>query len=240
MPALYDTLVPWYRLFTPPEDYADEAGSYRDALRAALGPGRATLLELGAGAGHNAFHLKRDFSCTLTDLSPAMLGLSRELNPDCEHLTGDLRTLRLGRTFDAVFLHDAVMYLLDEADLRAAFETAYVHLRPGGAAVFAPDAFTGTFRERIEFHEQSAGSRALTCVEWAWDPDPSDTTFRTEFQFLLRDGRDVTSVHDPHVEGLFPEEAWAKWLREAGFHVERFERPLDEPGTFDLGFVCRK
>ncbi len=33
---------------------------------------------------------------------------SRELNPDCEHVLGDMRTLRLGRTFDAVFVHDAV------------------------------------------------------------------------------------------------------------------------------------
>ena len=42
-----------------------------------------------------------------------MLELSRTLNPDCEHLEGDMRTLRLGRTFDAVLIHDAVMYMTD-------------------------------------------------------------------------------------------------------------------------------
>ena len=50
------------------------------------------------------------FTCTLSDLSPQMLSLSRTLNPGCEHVLGDMRTLRLGRTFDAVFVHDAVMY----------------------------------------------------------------------------------------------------------------------------------
>jgi len=51
-----------------------------------------TVLELGSGAGHNALHLKPHARCTLTDVSEEMLGLSRELNPECEHLLGDMRT----------------------------------------------------------------------------------------------------------------------------------------------------
>ena len=68
-----------------------------------------TLLELGSGGGNNASHLKARFNCTLTDISPDMLALSRTLNPECEHLEGDMRTLRLGRTFDVVFIHDAIV-----------------------------------------------------------------------------------------------------------------------------------
>lgn len=37
--------------------------------------------------------------------------------------------------FDAVFVHDAVMYMTTQRDLRAAIETAFVHCRPGGAAL---------------------------------------------------------------------------------------------------------
>ena len=48
-----------------------------------------------------------------------MLALSATLNPECEHLEGDMRTLRLGRTFDVVFIHDAISYLTTEDDLRA-------------------------------------------------------------------------------------------------------------------------
>ena len=70
-----------------------------------------TLLELGSGGGNNASHLKHRFECTLTDLSPEMLALSRTLNPECEHIEGDMRTLRLERTFDAVFVHDAIAYI---------------------------------------------------------------------------------------------------------------------------------
>ena len=104
---LYSDLVPWYRLLDPTPDHADEAESYRTALERATSRPPETLLDLGAGAGNNAFHLKRRFRCTLADRSQPMLGLSRPLNPDCEHVLGDMRTLRLGRTFDTVLVHDA-------------------------------------------------------------------------------------------------------------------------------------
>ncbi|MFN7135395.1 MAG: class I SAM-dependent methyltransferase, partial [Myxococcales bacterium] len=144
-PLLYDALTPWYRLLDPPEEHREEADAFAEAfLRAVHGPCR-TLLELGAGAGHNALHLKRRFACTLTDPSEAMLKLSRELNPDCEHMPGDMRTLRLDRLFDAVLVHDAVMYMRSEDELRQAAATAFAHTRPGGAALFAPDCYRETF-----------------------------------------------------------------------------------------------
>ncbi|MEA2702730.1 MAG: hypothetical protein QOD63_675, partial [Actinomycetota bacterium] len=68
------------------------------------------MLELGSGGGHNAVHLVADFAMTLVDLSDQMLDVSRRLNPGCEHVVGDMRTVRLGRSFDAVFVHDAVDY----------------------------------------------------------------------------------------------------------------------------------
>src|SRR3954465_3737423 len=125
-PLLYGELTPWYRLLDPVADHADEAAAYGRAPEAAAyvrgregagAPGGGTLLELGAGAGGNASFVKRTFRCTLTDLSPPMLALSRALNPDCEHLPGDMRTLRLQRQFDAVLVHDAVAYMTTRADL---------------------------------------------------------------------------------------------------------------------------
>ena len=105
-PALYAELTPWYHLVDPPEDHADEAACFLEAFTAAIDGPAATLLELGAGAGHNASHLKAHLRCTLTDLSEPMLALSRARNPECAHVAGDMRTLRLGTTFDAVLAHD--------------------------------------------------------------------------------------------------------------------------------------
>ncbi|MCL4818711.1 MAG: class I SAM-dependent methyltransferase [Vicinamibacteria bacterium] len=237
---LYDDLTPWYRLVDPPGDHAEEAATYESGLvRAASGDARS-LLELGAGAGHNAVHLKRRFRCTLSDLSPAMLALSRELNPECEHVAGDMRTLRLGRTFDAVLVHDAIVYMTSETDLRAAIETAFVHTRPGGAALFAPDFVRERFRAGTALIEGEAGDRALRCIEWCWDPDPADCTYRAEYAFLLREGNEVRSIHDRHLEGLFPRATWIALLEATGYRVELIARPIDEEGGTDEVFLCRR
>jgi trans-aconitate methyltransferase len=106
MRKLYDELAGWFHLVTAPADYREEAAEIVRVVEAEV-PDARTLLELGSGGGNNASHLKARFECTLTDLSEPMLALSRGLNPECEHLQGDMRTLRLGRTFDAVLVHDA-------------------------------------------------------------------------------------------------------------------------------------
>ena len=146
---LYGDLAPWFHLLTSPADYDVEAARYERIMLEAV-PDARTLLELGSGGGNNASHLKAHFTCTLSDLSPQMLTLSRALNPECEHVLGDMRTLRLGRTFDLVFVHDAVMYLATEDDLRSCMETAFAHTRPGGAAVFVPDCTRETFAAGTE------------------------------------------------------------------------------------------
>lgn len=236
---LYRDLVPWYRLVDPPADHEDEATCYLEALERAASPPAETLLELGAGAGHNAFFLKRRFRCTLTDLSDDMLALSRELNSECEHISGDMRTLRLGRTFDVVMVHDAVMYMTTQDDLRAAATTAFVHTRPGGAAIFAPDCVRETFREHTELLSADDGARALRGLEWSWDPDATDDTCTVEYVFLMRDDDGVKSAHDRHVEGLFARATWLRILEGVGYRVEMIERPLDDHAVDEI-FLCRR
>ena len=238
-PLLYGELTPWYRLLDPVADHADEAAAYVAALEGAGAPRGGTLLELGAGAGGNASFVKRNFRCTLTDLSPGMLALSQALNSDCEHLPGDMRTLRLPRQFDAVLVHDAVAYMTTRADLAAVAATAFAHTRPGGAALFAPDYVRESFRERSELYTGDDGPRSLRCIEWIWDPEPADETYAAEYAFLLRDGVDIKAVHDRHVEGLFPRATWVEILSGAGYRVDLVDRPFDDTTT-DQIFICRR
>ena len=94
----------------------------------------------------NLSHLTADFQATAVDVSPRMLEISRTLNPDVEHHLSDMRTVRLGRTFDAVLIHDAVSYMLTEDDLRATFATAREHRRVGGLLLTTPDLVRDTFQ----------------------------------------------------------------------------------------------
>jgi trans-aconitate methyltransferase len=158
---------------------------------------------------------------TLVDLSEDMLAVSRRLNPECDHLPGDMRSVRLGREFDAVFIHDAIDYMLDEADLRLAFETAFVHCRPGGVAVIVPDSTTETFAAMTDHGGiDGADGRGARYLVWAWDPNPDDTSALTEYAFLLREADgSMDVVHETHRCGLFPHELWLRLLTETGFRT---------------------
>jgi hypothetical protein len=241
-PRLYRELASWWPLLSAPAEYAEEAAFYERTLVAACERPPQTLLELGSGGGNNASHLKVRFEMTLVDRSAGMLDVSRTLNPECEHVEGDMRTVRLGRLFDAVFVHDAVVYMISEADLRMAIETAFVHCRPGGAALFAPDHVKESYRPSTSHGGHDGESRSLRYLEWTWDPDPTDTTCIVDFAYLLRESDGSVRVErDRHIEGLFSREDWLRLLSEAGFRPSMvpFEHSELEPGECEL-FVGRR
>lgn len=219
-PHIYRDLAPWYPLLTPVGDYAEAAAFYLAQIRAHTRRPLQTMLELGCGAGHNAAWLKRDLRCTLTDLSPQMLALSRRLNPECQHLEGDMRTLRLGRLFDCVFIHDAINHMTTREDLAAALATAYAHTAPGGVALFQPDFVRENFAPCTDTGGSDDGPRGLRYLEWCWDPDPADDTYTTHLAILIReaDGA-VTAHHDTFQAGLFPRQLWLDLISAAGFEA---------------------
>ena len=235
LPRLYTDLADWWPVLSDPEDYAEEAAFYRQTMLAAAARPVKTMLELGCGGGSNAYHLKHHFQLTLADLSPGMLAVSQALNPTCEHLLGDMRTLRLERQFDAVFIHDAIVYMRTETDLRAALATAYVHCRPGGIALFAPDHTAESFRPDSSHGGHDRPDRALRYLQWSWDDDPTDTEYRSVMVYLLREahGR-LQTITDEHRCGLFARDSWLRLLNDVGFapsfvpfaHSELTEGPL--------------
>jgi SAM-dependent methyltransferase len=242
MPKMYEELASWWPLLSSPAEYEEEAAFYARVLEDACERPIRTMLELGSGGGHNASHLKRRFEMTLVEPSAGMRAVSRTLNPECAHIDGDMRSVRLTREFDAVFVHDAVCYMTTELDLRMAIETAFVHCRPGGRALFAPDFVRENFRPSTDHGGSDGESRGLRYLEWTWDPDPSDSTYVVDYAYLLRapDGT-VQVEHDRHVEGLFTREEWIRFLSAAGFEARSvpFEHSDLEPGSHEV-FVAAK
>lgn len=236
---LYQELANWWQLFSPVEEYADEAASFIEILRENCQSSCRTVLELGSGAGSNAFYLKKEFELTLVDLSPEMLAVSRQINPECKHLVGDLRSVRLDRRFDAVFIHDAICYMTTEDDLRRAIATAFIHCKPGGAAVIAPDYVRETFKPSTEHGGRDGAAdenRSLRWLMWTLDANFDATTYAVHFAFLLKEGGAVSVEHDQHTEGLFARETWRRLFVEVGFEppkiiVDLYDREV---------FVARK
>lgn len=214
----YADLAQWWPLFSPVEDYAEEAAVYCKVLLAHSRATPTTLLELGSGGGHNAFHLKGTFDMTLVDLSADMVRQSQNLNPELSHHVGDMRSVRLGRIFDAVFVHDAVSYMTTRDDLERACATAFAHCRPGGVALFAPDETRETFEPETSCGGSDEGARGFRYLEWCWDPDETDETIATEYAFVIREADGTTRVeHERHVHGLFPRQVWLDTLTRVGF-----------------------
>ena len=219
MNKFYDDLARWWYLISAPEDYADEARFFLEHFQTVTALSDTHLLELGSGGGNNAFHMKHAFDkVTLSDLSPGMLALSQTLNPDCEHIVGDMRHLRLERQFDAVLIHDAIDYMTTSDDLKQALTTAYLHCGPGGIALFVPDHTQETFEPSTEHGGHDADGRSARYLEWTYRPHPESNYYLTDYVFILREEGHSTRVeHELHKLGLFRRDEWLRLMREIGF-----------------------
>ena len=191
-----------------------------------------TLLDMGCGGGKNALNLKRDFDVTGVDLSPAMLEQARNLNPECAFVEGDMRSCRLGRTFDAVLMDDAISHM---NSLTEAFRTAHAHLKPGGVLIATPDVTTETFVQNRTTTTPATGDGVeVVFVENVYDPDPTDERYETTIIYLIRQDGQLRIETDRWTMGIFSLETWRRTLRETGFalHEERYGLRDDEYTVF--------
>lgn len=228
---LYTTLAAWWPLLSPAEQCAEEAMFYQRLFAQALGRPPQSLLELGSGCGPLAPHFPKDMDLTLVDMAEEMLAESRKTNPTRSHVCADMRTLHLNRTFDAVLLHDAVMYLTTPSDLQRTFAVMYRHCAPGGAVLVIPDTVAETFEEFATSGGWADESgRAMQMMEWHWDPDPSDDTISVAFSLMLRDHSGEMRVeHEQHTMGVFSRDVLWAALRSAGFVPVAIDGVLDGP-----------
>lgn len=101
-----------------------------------------TILDLGCGTGNHLIPLaQRGYEMTGVDSSKAMLTRAhhkaREQSLSVDLHEADLRTVNLGRTFDAVLMMFAVLgYQTGNSDVLGALQAARQHLEPGGLFVF--------------------------------------------------------------------------------------------------------
>lgn len=229
-PLLYHELSSWWHLLSDPADYAEEAAFFHGLIQRHR-PGKArTMLELGSGGGNNASHLKRHYELTLVDVAPGMIEASERINPECEHVVGDMRSVRLERTFDVVFVHDAIMYMLTEEDLGKVIATVRAHCLPGSVVLFGPNCTSETFEPSTKHGGHDAEERSLRYLEWNYRPSPGSNSIHTHFAYLLREGKEVRCLHDLHEVAAFPRGTWLRLLQDHGFQansvIDSYKREL--------------
>jgi hypothetical protein len=162
--------------------------------------------------------LRDHVELTLVEPEDAMLQVSRRLNPGVAHHKGDMRSVRLGHSFDAVIIHDAINYITRDDDLVATLATARAHLAPGGVVMVAPDDTCETFAPTSGTGGQDAPEGNIGLRYLSWSHAAQGTSYVIDFALMLRatDGA-VELVHDRHIFGLFSCGAWRDAFIRAGF-----------------------
>jgi ubiquinone/menaquinone biosynthesis C-methylase UbiE len=224
----YNELAWTEDLLADPSDYEDEVAGYVDLIKRNSLHTPSTLLHLGCGAGGHDTFFKRHFAVTGVDISRGMLDKARVQHPDVEYIEGDMRTVRLGREFDAVAIPDSIDYMGSLPELRMAIETAIAHLKPGGVLlvvgktreIFSDNNFAYT-GEQEDLH--------VTLLENNYINRYRPDTYEATLVYLIRWRGDLTIHTERHVLGLFSQEAWEKVFAEAGLTMQL----TDLEGTYD-------
>ncbi len=143
--SVFSKYAHYYDLLYRDKDYAAE-GAYIHRLILKFAPETRSILELGCGTGiHAGILAAHGYQVHGVDQSAEMLGaaskraaqLSRDLASRLSFSPGDIRTVRVGRKFDAVIsLFHVMSYQTTQDDLMASFATAKSHLTPGGIFIF--------------------------------------------------------------------------------------------------------
>ena len=122
------------------KDYAAECKLIEDLFARYAHSKVRDVLDLGCGTGNHAVPLARSgYTVVGVDRSAEMLRHARAkgAGTHASFIEGDIRTLDLGRQFDAVLTMFAVLgYQTANADVIAALQTARRHLKPGGLFVY--------------------------------------------------------------------------------------------------------
>lgn len=225
---VYNELAWAGELLADPADYEAEVAGYVEQIKQNSLHPPVTLLHLGCGAGGHDAIFKRHFAVTGVDISRGMLDQARLRHPDLEYIEGDMRTVRLGRQFDAVVIPDSIDYMASLAELRLAIGTAAAHLKPGGVLlvvaktreIFSDNNFAYTGGQE-DLHVTLLENNYLN----RYRPD----TYEATLVYLIRQRGELTIHTECHLLGLFAQEAWEQVFAEAGLILQEVE--LD--GAYD-------
>lgn len=253
---VFGNYAKYYDLFYKDKDYVLEA-DYVDHLIRRFGNRTESILDMGCGTGQHDFHLAgKGYNITGVDFSDRMLSAAKErlFNSGSEtannlsFVKGDIREIRLGRTFDTVVsLFHVISYQTTDMDIENAFKTAFIHLKENGLFIF--DCWYGpcvlnvgpeTRVRRIEDDEVSITRIAEPSVDF------NENTVDVKYQILIRDK--VTQQTDEFSEShrmryLFHPEV-RSFLEKTGFEfvalLEFLKDTLPGPDSWSTCFIARK
>lgn len=208
-----------------------------------LGRRCGSLLDLACGTARHALAFSRmGFEVTGVDYGEELLERARHNAADAgeqiELQLGDMRTLELGRRFDAVTcLFDSIGYPLSDEGVVAALSTAREHLEPGGAVAIeflhAPAVLNGSSPVRVRRWDTPEGSRLVRISETTIDPAASKMSVAYELFELEPEGAGYATAANVQENRFFTLAEMEQLLAAAGLAPERFVAAYEEHAEID-------
>ena len=245
---VFDAYAASYDLLYRDKNYAGEA-AYVHRLIQQFKMDAKSIVELGSGTGKHACLLgQAGYSVHGVERSPGMLAAAQQtpipsLTSMVSFSLGDVRTVRLGRTFDvAISLFHVASYQTTNDDLLAYFKTARAHLKSGGMFVF--DAWYGpavlTDRPVVRVKRVENETAALVRIaEPVWLPNENCVEVKYQLLVTNRTTGAIEEVRESHLmRYLFLPEV-RLLLDVCGFRLEHAEEWMTgaSPGAHSWG-VC--
>jgi len=246
----------YYNLFYRDKNYSAEV-NYVVGLIEQYCFGVRTLLDLGCGTGRHASLLaKHGYSVAGVDRSEEMLDLAlrqlatisaedagRDIRSALSFHLGDIRTIRLRRTYDVVLsLFHVISYQAANDDLLKVFATVREHLEPGGLFIF--DCWYGpavlTDRPAVRVKRLEDDDIAVTRIA---EPvlHPNTNLVDVNYQVLVRDKANglVEELRESHTMRYLFRPEIELLLAEVGMYLVAAEEWLTgRPLGFDTWGGC--
>ena len=242
----YEKLAWVDTLLCKPEDVAEEASLYCRTIKESSTRLPRTLLHLGCGAGFHDHTFKGHFRVTGVDISRGMLKIARRLNPGIDYRRADMRSVRIGKPYDAVIIPESIGYMTTQNSLRRALHTASLHLNRSGVLLVVAH-LQEEFRENNFAYSASKGNCAVTVFENNHILNSSKNCYEATMVYLIRRNGRLKIYTDRHRIGLFRASVWNGLLKNEGFSVKKlrldhlYDRFLMEGGEYkQTVFVCVK
>jgi len=246
-PPVFDAYSRYYDLLYRDKDYAAESG-YIDGVLKRYKIAGDDLLEFGSGTGkHGRLLAERGYRVTGIERSAEMVTQALQENSfTCKQ--GDIRSVQLGRTFDAVIsLFHVISYQVANADVQAVFARAAEHLQSGGLFVFDVWYSPAVYEQRPEVRIKMLADEALDITRIA-EPVifPNENRVDVNFTIIVHDAKTGSCqvLKESHPMRHFSLPEVDQFAAEAGFERLVAEEFLtgSKPGvgTWGVCFVLRK
>ena len=219
---MYDKSARIYDLLyvgTGIKDYQAETAELRRIIEESR-PGARTLLDVACGTGAHLAELRRWYDVEGADISPAMLVVARGRLPGIQLHEADMRTLELGRSFDAVIcLFSSIGYITDPAEMRSTVARLAAHVAPSGLLILdgwiRPDEWSEGYRPEPEI----ARDDEMTVVRLAVGRREGSIT-ELDMHHLVQTAGGVDYFMESHRLALTPTAEYVSAVESAGLSVQ--------------------